>query len=297
MKLHGVIPAMVTATTDDGSDIHIDRIRSFARYLIEQGVHGILVAGSTGEGPLLTSDQRQRLVRAVVEEASGRVPVLAGVGAASTAQSIAFSKDAEAAGASAVAALPMHLVAVSQDELYGYFAAIADSVSIPTALYNFPGITAGQNISAEVAAKLATTKNVIAIKDSSGNFQNMLTYLEACPPDFAVFTGDEGLLVKILDKGGAGTVCSAANIIPGLLCAIYNAYHTGDRPTAERLQKETPALREASRTGTFPAAIKAACEMLGFTVGPPIPPVLAIKDAQRRELSIAVERARSINLA
>ncbi|HEX5322764.1 MAG TPA: dihydrodipicolinate synthase family protein [Capsulimonadaceae bacterium] len=295
MKLHGVIPAMVTPTTYDG-DIHVERIRSFTRYLIEAGVHGLLLAGSTGEGPLLTSGQRQALIRAVVEEASGRVPVLAGVGAASTAQSIAFSKEAEAAGAAAVAVLPMHLVPVSQDELYGYFATVADSVSIPTALYNFPALTGGQKISAEVAARLARTKNVIALKDSSGDFQNMLGYIEACGPDFAVFTGDEGLLVKILDAGGAGTVCSAGNLIPELLCAIYSAYRAGERENAERLQKETPPLREAVKVGTFPAAIKAGCDQMGYPAGPPIPPASPLEDGQRAALWEVLGRVRSVTL-
>src|SRR5579883_7084 len=167
MKLQGIVPAMVTPTTNDG-EVDIQRTKAFARHLIDEGANGLLVAGSTGEGPLLTNTQRQTLIRATVEEAAGEVPVLAGVGAPSTAQSIAFAKEAEAAGAEGVAALPLHLIRVSQDELYGYFAAIAESVSIPTFLYNFPRLTSGQNISAEVAARLAKHANVVGIKDSSG---------------------------------------------------------------------------------------------------------------------------------
>lgn len=289
MKLHGVIPAMVTPATDDGSAIDLNRTRRLARHLVDEGVHGLLIAGSTGEGPLLTNRQRQELVGAVAAEVKGRAVIVAGVGAPSTAQSIAFSKEAEAAGADAVAALPTHLLPVNEDELYGYFAAIADSVSIPTVLYNYPALTAGQVITPKVAAKLAQTKNVIGIKDSSGDLQNTLGYLEV-GPDFAVFTGTETQLVTLLDAGGAGTVCSAGNVIPRLLRSIYEAFRSGDRATAERLQAETPALRAAIKLGTFPAAYKAGCDILGFPAGPPFLPVLPLGKEDRASLAEALEK-------
>lgn len=297
MKLEGVIPAMVTPATDDGREIDLNRTRRLARHLADEGVHGLLVAGSTGEGPLLTNKQRHILIETVAEAVGGEIPVIAGVGAASTSQSIAFAREAEAAGAAAVAALPLHLVPVSQDELYAYFAAISDSVSIPTVLYNFPALTHGQNISADISRRLAETKNVIGIKDSGGDLENTLGYLNPARLDFAVFTGTETQLVKLLSAGGAGTICSAANLIPRLLVAIYDAFRAGDQARAERLVKETPALREAVKVGTFPAAIKAGCEIIGFAVGPPFAPVFPLDAEQRRGLATVLEKIGQVSLA
>lgn len=285
---------MVTPATDDGTEIDLKRTRRLARHLVEEGVHGLLLAGSTGEGPLLTNKQRQELVAAVAEEVGGKAAIIAGVGAPSTAQSIAFAKEAEAAGADYVAVLPMQLVPVTQDELYGYFAAIADSIAIPTALYNFPALTGGQVISADLVSRLAETKNVVGIKDSSGDLDNTLGYIPAGGPDFAVFTGNETQMVKVLEAGGAGTVCSAGNLIPELLCAIYNAFRAGEKENAERLVGNTPALREAVKVGTFPAAFKAGCDILGYPAGPPFAPVFPLDASQKGQIAAALESARAL---
>lgn len=290
MKLHGIFPAMVTPATQDGMDIDIDAAAKFANSLIERGVHGLFALGSTGEAPLLTREQRRRLLETVVAAAGGRVPVVGGVGSPSTAQSMAFAQDAAAAGCDAISILPLHFIRLGSDELYGYFAAIADCVSIPTILYNFPALTSSQNIPADVAARLAGSHNVIGIKDSGGNLTNTLGYLAACGKDFATMTGDESQMHALIACGGHGSVCAAANVFPELLVALYSASTARDTKQAAMILDRVLRINRCFSHGTFPSAIKSAVNWSGINIGPPFKPVNALSEAQMAEQNAELTR-------
>lgn len=281
--LHGVIPALITPRDNARDCVDHARLAEFALHLLGTGIHGIFPTSSTGEAPLLSIDERIRVIATVAEAIAGAIPVLGNAGASSTSTSIRLAREAEAAGASHLAILPMHFAPVSPHELYGYFAAVADCVSIPTILYNYPARTNGQNISAAVAAKLARSHQVIGIKDSSGNVPNTIGYMEACGPEFAVFVGHERLILPILAMGGAGTICSAANVAPSQIVALYNAFLSGDMVAARRLQNALLPLRSLFAQGSFPAAIKASLAVLGEPVGDPFPPVMPLNSEQIKE--------------
>lgn len=276
--LHGVIPAMVTPRDDARDDIDLERLKRLARELLNAGCHGLFPTSSTGEAPLLSSSQRRTAIEAVAEVADGAVPVLAGVGAASIRESIMLARDAQTAGATFLAILPTHFVPLSPDELYGYFAAVADSADIPSILYNYPARTNGQNIPASVAAKLAQNHNVIGLKDSGGDLNNGIGYLDACGPDFALFAGPESLVYPMLAMGGAGTICAAANVCAPQLVALYDAFRAGNYDEACQHQQDLRPLRRAFAMGTFPASVKAA---LG-DVGSPFPPASPLTDEQQK---------------
>lgn len=278
--LHGVIPALVTPRDDARDDVDTARLAELTKYLLKSGVHGIFPTSSTGEAPLLTTGQRRRTIETVAGVVAGAVPVLAGAGAASTAESIRLAQDAEAAGATHIAILPLHFVALSADELYAYFVAVADSVRVPTLLYNYPARTGGQNIPAQVAARLAQKHNVVGLKDSSGDLDNTIRYLDACPPNFAVLVGHESLILSALTMGGAGTICAVANLVPGMTVALYEAFRAGVLDEARPCQDALLPLRRLLAPGTFPASIKAAMALLGLPVGSPFPPVQPLTAAQ-----------------
>jgi 4-hydroxy-tetrahydrodipicolinate synthase len=285
--LYGIIPALVTPRQQNRDEIDTDCLKKLVRHLIDSGVHGIFAASSTGEAPLLSQIQRLHLIETVVEVVNGAIPVLAGVGAPSTAQSIAYAQDAEKAGATHLSILPQHFVPLNADELYGYFAAVADSVSIPTVLYNYPARTSGQSISVETAGRLAAKHNVIGIKDSSGDLTNTIGYLSAAP-NFGVFTGSESLIYPLLMLGGIGTICAGANVLPRKHVALYDAYKGGDHASAMAQQLSLSRLRKAFSQGTFPAAVKAAMEFALQPIGDPFLPVKPLSAEQKERVSEAM---------
>jgi 4-hydroxy-tetrahydrodipicolinate synthase len=278
--LRGVIPAMVTPRVAGADEIDLDAVRSLVDYFIESGGDAVFAASSTGEAPLLSREQRRTLVEATVTAVAGRVPVLTGGGSPSTRESLEIAADAEAAGATHLVLLPNHFVAVTQEELYRYFATVADSAGTPTLLYNFPARTAGQNIAPSTAARLARSHNVIGIKDSSGDLTNTIRYIKECGDGFAVFTGSESLIYASLMMGAVGTICAGANVYPRRIAALVAAYKNGEFEKARALQSDLVPLRAWSAIGTFPAQVKAAMAVLGHPVGDPFPPVqpLAGKD-------------------
>jgi 4-hydroxy-tetrahydrodipicolinate synthase len=291
ISLSGIIPAMVTPSNDYGSDIDIERIKSLTARLISSGVHGLFAAASTGEAPLLSREQRIKLIDTVAESNSkAKLPLLAGVGAMSTTQAIQNAKDAEAHGANFVVALPMHFVKVSEEELYGYFAAIADSVAIPTLLYNYPTLTSGQSITPKLAAKLSSKHNIVGIKDSSGDFALAMYFLDECGPGFAFFTGIENLLLPILTHGGSGTICAAANIVPKELVLLYNYFNEGDIDEALDIQRKISQFSHLWRMGTLPAGVKAACAIVGDSAGIPFLPVKPLNNEQISEMKAGLEK-------
>lgn len=282
--LHGVIPALVTPRNDASDDVDAERLADLTRWLLGTGIHGIFPTSSTGEAPSLSPGQRRRAIETVVDVVTGQVPVLAGAGAASTAASIRLARDAEAAGATHLALLPLHFAPLSAEELYGYFAAVADGVGLPVVLYNYPARTGGQNIPTDVAARLARTHNVVGIKDSSGDLTNTLGYVRDCGPEFAVLVGAESQIYPCLMMGGAGTVCSAANVVPERIVALYEAFQQGNMAEARRQQEVLLRFGRVFQVGTFPAGVKAAMALIGQPVGEPFPPVRALSTAQQEEL-------------
>ena len=292
-NLYGVIPALVTPRVAGQDEPDTERLTALSHWLLGQGVHALFPCSSTGEAPLLSWKQRRLVIETVAEAVGGRVPVLAGVGAASTSESIRLARDAAAAGATHLAILPLHFVPASQEELYGYFAAVADSVALPTLLYNFPARTGGQNIAPETAARLATGHQVIGLKDSSGDLVNGMGYLAACGPDFAVFTGFEALIYPLLVMGGAGTICAGANVLPSETVALYNACRAGDAAQARRLQLSLLPWRKLVTHGTFPAAVKAAMAFIGQPIGDPFLPTRPVSEAQGREIAQLLRQIRS----
>jgi 4-hydroxy-tetrahydrodipicolinate synthase len=288
MKIHGIIPAMVTPFHDDES-LNEDVLRQLVNHLIANGVHGLFPTGSQGEFYALTPDEKQRVWEIVVDEAAGRVPVYAGTGAITTREVIALNKRAERAGIQAVSVLTPVFISPTQDELYCHYIAIADATTLPVLLYNNPGRT-GVHLSPDLVARLAEHPNIAGVKDSSGDLSLTLEYLRQTDRNrFAVLMGCDTLIYAGLLHGTVGAIAATANVAPALVVTIYEAFVAGDLDRALAAQTALASLRQAFTLGTFPGVIKYALALLGISAGPARGPVGALSPENHEKLKHLVE--------
>ena len=285
LQLKGIVAAMVTPFHDDES-VDEDALRAVTRYLIEQGIHGLFPGGSQGEFFSLSLDERRRVLEVTLDEAQGKVFVVAHVGAITTRDAVALARHAQAAGADAAAAMTPFFLNPSQDELYQYLADLASAVRIPILAYNNPARTGVELPPATVARIAREVPNFIGIKDSSGDLTQLAEYIRLCPETFRAFIGRDSLIFGALMYGAAGAVAATANVVPALAVAIYDAVMAGEFDRARELQRRLAPVRAAFGLGTFPVVIKEAMGMIGLPVGParaPVGPMSAEARARLRE--------------
>lgn len=267
LDIHGVIPAMVTPMNKDES-INERELRNQVRRQIAAGVHGLFVFGTNGEFYALSEAEKLRILEITVEENNGRLPVYAGTGCPGTAETIRLSKECEKIGADALSVITPYFAALSQKELIEHFAALAASVGIPIVLYNIPART-NVAMTPDTVQKLSLVPGIAGVKDSSGNFDNVLQYIERTSgSNFAVMSGNDSLLLWTLQAGGKGGVCGIANLFPKTLVAVYELWKKGDFAAARRAQDSVRAIRDCFRLGNPNSIVKLSANLLGYPVGP-----------------------------
>ena len=267
MEIKGIIPPVITPMNEDES-ICLPELRRQVSRLIQAGVHGIFALGTNGEGYILSEKEKEQVLDAVIEETGGRVPVYAGTGCISTKETIRMSLLAESLGADILSIITPSFAAASQEELYEHYRRVAESVKLPIVLYNIPART-GNAILPATAARLAEIDNIVGIKDSSGNFDNMLQYIELTRHlDFKVLSGNDSLILWNLLAGGAGGIAGCANVYPRNMAAIYDRFCAGDLDGARKAQDAIRSFRNCFRYGNPNTIVKAAVAMLGYPVGP-----------------------------
>jgi 4-hydroxy-tetrahydrodipicolinate synthase len=256
-QLQGVIPALITPLDEDG-DVDEVSVHSLIDFQISAGVDALLVLGSTGEGPLLSNEQKLRMVRATVEAARGRAPVMAGISNASPAESVAFGRHAHAAGANALVTTAPYYFLHTQAELPAYYRYMKQHLDLPLATYDVPSAVKIK-LSAALVRTLAEERLVFGIKDSSGDlagFREMVLATQDVP-DFRTFTGSEHYLDAALLVGGAGGVLGLASVIPDVYVAIYAAARAGDWSRASELQQRAIAAFQLIRCASSGGSISA----------------------------------------
>ena len=264
--IKGIIVPILTPMREDES-INEEELRAQIERLIAAGVHGIFAFGTNGEGYILNEEEKARVLTVCVEQVNHRVPVYAGTGCVSTRDTVRLSQKAQAIGADALSVITPSFAAASQDELHDHFRAVAQSVRIPLLLYNIPART-GNALSPDTAARLSRIGNIAGIKDSSGNFDNILQYIERTRgEDFRVLAGSDSLILWTLFAGGAGAVSGCANVFPENMVAIYEKFMAGDIAGARRAQDVIRPFRNCFRLGNPNTITKAAAAMLGYPVG------------------------------
>ncbi len=260
-----VIIAMVTPFTPD-LDIDYGTSVRLAQSLSAQGADGILVSGTTGESPTLTPEEKIRLVSEVRSALPRNVMVWAGTSSYSTKDSVELTRRAEDAGAGGILAVTPYYNKPSQEGLYQHFRAISESTSLPIMLYNVPGRTS-VNILPETVLRLAELKNVIAIKEASGNLDQVSVILRGCPDTFFVYSGDDSLTLPILSLGGSGIVSVAGHLVAQDLKNMIQCFGKGEVKEAWNIHHRLFELFKVLFITTNPVPVKTALEMVGVPVG------------------------------
>ncbi len=253
--LRGSIPALVTPFRDESFDEAA--FRSFVAWQIEEGSHGLVPCGTTGESATLSAAEHRRVIDVCLEVADGRVPVVAGCGSNDTAHAIALTRSAREAGASAALHVPPYYNRPNQEGIYAHFAAIADAVDIPILLYNVPARTV-TDIAVETMARLAAIPAVIGVKDATGNLARVSAQRLACGAGFIQLSGNDDMALGFSAMGGTGCISVTANVAPRLCAAFQNACLSGDWSGALILQDKLFPLHAALFSDASPGPAKYA---------------------------------------
>lgn len=292
MKIKGIITAMVTPLTDDG--INEAATRKLVNKLIEDGVHGLFVLGTNGEFYALSEAEKLELVRIVVDQAAGRVPVFAGSGGISTEEVIKLTNQFAELGVDAVSVITPYLIKVSDEELIHHYQTIARNTELPIILYNIPANTK-ISISESVFKELIKLPQIIGIKDSSGQLENIQLYLELNQrEDFSVLVGSDLLILPALQKGVDGAVAATSNVLTKTDLGIYHAFIEDKSEEAQVLQESINDFRRILKLATVPSVLKYSLELIGIPVGAPKSPVCRISSTFDSEIRNTLARYREI---
>jgi dihydrodipicolinate synthase/N-acetylneuraminate lyase len=266
-RLRGVIAAMLTPMRNGGTRVDPDASSRLAGWLVERGVHGLYVAGTTGEGLYLTPEEHRELVQATVKAAKG-IPVVAHVGALTTAQAVALARQAVQAGATAVAAIPPPYYSLTREELLAHFTAIAGTAApLPLYLYNIPSHARNELPPAFVAECGRAIPSLRGIKDSSGAPGRIPDLVKTLGPDFDVVCGNDDKILQAFQVGAAGIVASGASIFPELYLGLHAAWQAGRLADAEAAQAKIVAMQKALGNGTRLGWYKDVLAQRGVPVG------------------------------
>lgn len=266
LKPKGVIAPIITPMNEDES-VNEEELRRQINRLIDAGIYGIFVLGTNGEFYALSEPEKLRIIKAAVDEVKGRVPVYAGTGCVSTADTVALSRKAEELGVDALSVISPYFVNVSQDDIFRHFDTVAKAVNLPILLYNMPART-GNNISFKTLKKLGeANSNIIGAKDSSGNFDNSLRYIQETG-GMTVLAGNDSLILPTLQAGGQGAIAGWSNAFPKLMVSIYDNWAKGDLEAADKAQRMIRPFRDVMAMGNPNSVVKRAMNLLGHKVGP-----------------------------
>lgn len=266
IRIKGIIPPILTPFYEDES-VNYEELRNQVNRMIEAGVHGLFPFGTNGEAYALSNDEKIEILKVVVDEAKGRVPVYAGTGCITTKDTIELSLRAKEAGADILSIITPYFAAISQNELYAHYKEVAEAVDLPIVLYNIPMRT-GCNIEPETVEQLAEIPNIVGAKDSSGKWENLSAYIEISKnTGLSILSGNDGLILKALQAGAVGGIAGCANVYPYNMVAIYDCFVKGDLEGAQRAQDAIGVYRSCFKYGNPNTITKIAAGLLGYPVG------------------------------
>jgi len=262
IKLRGCGTALVTPFKSDGA-IDEPALRKLVAWQVESSIDFLVPCGTTGETPAMSLEESLRVIEIVVEAAAGKVPIVAGATSNSTQDAVARAKAvAKLSGVDAILTASPYYNKPTQEGQYQHFKAIAEAVDKPLVLYNVPGRTAA-NIEPATLARLAEIKNIIAVKEASGNISQIAEVCAIMPDDFLVFSGDDAITIPVVALGGAGIISVASNEIPREMAELTRAALDGDWAKARALQSKFLPLMQASFLESNPMPVKCVLAMMG----------------------------------
>ncbi len=265
-KPEGILPALVTPFTDDAKSIDEERLRALVSHCLELGVHGVVPCGTTGEFVNLTIEEKKRVIKIVVDEVNGKVPVVAGTGASGTNEALEMTRYAKDAGATAALIVVPYYLKPADRGIYEHYYTIASQVDLPIILYNIPQCT-GLPLPWQMVEDLAQIPNIVGVKDSSGQLSFILAVLEKVRDKINVLCGHDEVVVAALAAGCSGAILASANIIPDIWVQIYNHVKNGQLQKARELQYSVQKIARII-VGSGAVGTKAALNMMKIKVGP-----------------------------
>jgi len=260
--LRGSLVAIVTPMSDDGA-LDLDALRRLVDWHIAEGTDGIVIVGTTGESPTVSFDEHCLLIRTTVEQAAGRVPVIAGTGANSTSEAIELTECAKRAGAQAGLSVVPYYNKPTQEGLYQHYKKIAEAVDLPLILYNVPGRTVA-DLSNDTTLRLAQVPGIIGVKDATGSMERAGDLIRRAPKNFALYSGDDASGMPFMLLGGHGVISVTANVAPKLMHEMCVAAFAGNLPRARELNNMLLPLHSKLFVEANPIPVKWACAELGL---------------------------------
>jgi 4-hydroxy-tetrahydrodipicolinate synthase len=291
-RIRGSITALVTPFKAGAVDE-----RAFKRMVdwqINEGTHGLVPVGTTGESPTLSHKEHMRVVELCVEATAGRVPVIAGAGSNATQEAIELTRHAKSVGADAALSVAPYYNKPTQEGIYRHFAAIAEAVDLPIVLYNIPGRSIVE-ISVETMARLAKIANIVGVKDATGNIARASRDRAALPRSFIQLSGDDATALGFMAHGGRGCISVTSNVAPKLCAEFQNACAAWDYAKALTYQDRLMALHDALFCEASPAPTKYAASLLGMCEDEVRLPIVALSERGRETVRAAMQAAKLLN--
>ncbi len=277
-----VSTAMVTPFDKNG---HIDftKTTQLVNYLIENGTESLVIAGTTGESPTLSKEEKLALFNHVVKVVKKRVPVIAGTGSNNTYASIELTKKAEQLGVDAIMVVAPYYNKPNQEGLYQHFKAIAEATSLPILMYNIPSRSV-VSILPETVIRLSQIPNIVAVKEASGDLNAMTHIIANTADDFVLYSGDDSLTIPVLSIGGSGVVSVASHVIGNELQEMIKAFFDGETSKAAKLHQQLLPLMQGLFAAPNPAPVKTALQLNGLDVGSVRLPLVGLTEQERTTL-------------
>jgi len=287
-RIKGSIPALITPMR--GGKVDEAAFRALVSWQITEGSHGLVPCGTTGESPTLSHEEDMRVVQICVEEANGRVPVIAGAGSNSTDEALSLTRHAKAVGADAVLSVTGYYNKPTQEGIYRHFATIAEAVDIPILLYNVPG-RAVVDISVETMERLSKIANIIGVKDATANLARPSRERHACGKDWRLISGEDATALGYMAHGGHGCISVTANVAPKLCSQFQEACLQGVFDAALKIQDKLLPLHDAMFCETSPAPVKYAVSLLGRCTDELRLPMVEASESARKTVKAAMQFA------
>lgn len=288
----GSIVALITPFRDGAVDEKA--YESLIEWQISEGTHGLVPCGTTGESPTLSHDEHRRVVEICVSMGKGKVPVIAGTGSNSTAEAVSLTQHAHGAGADAALVVTPYYNKPTQEGMYQHFKAINDAVDLPLIIYNIPGRSV-VDMSLETLARLAELPNIVGIKDAANDAGRATRQRIAIGPGFCQLSGEDAIQLGFLAQGGHGCISVTANIAPGLVAEMHEAWAAGDVARAQELNERLMPLHDALFVETSPSPVKYGASLLGLC-GPEVRlPMVEPTDATKEKVDAAMRSAGLLN--
>ncbi len=294
-KFTGCGTALVTPFRNDGS-LDEPALRKLVRRQVDAGIHFLVPCGTTGESPTLERREHLRVVEITLEETNGRIPVVGGAGGYNTHEVIELARELKALGVDAILSVTPYYNKPTQEGLYQHFKAIATAVDVPMIVYSVQGRT-GVNVEPATLARLAEIKNIVGVKEASGNIAQMASVIHQVPEGFAVLSGDDVVTIPLVALGGHGVISVASNEIPKEMAQLTQAALDGDFARARALQRRFQGLLEVNFVESNPIPVKAAMAAMGLLEPVWRLPMCAPSAASEQKILAALESVRLVKHA